>query len=139
MITASKATNPPSPSASSLRIGSRPESVRLARDFAARWFAAQGYDPERVADARLVASELVTNAHLHAAGSAEIVLRCCLCDVGAVLEVEDAGEARPVPAGNDAYATSGRGLFLVESLAAAWGTTLLADGGKAVYAVFPAP
>lgn len=72
--------------------------------------------------AELLVSELVTNALLHGEGS---MIRVTLgCRLGALhCEVEDAGSARPaVRQGDNEEGESGRGLVLVEHLAARWGS-----------------
>src|SRR6266700_288913 len=74
---------------------------------------------------RLLVSELVTNAvqysESHRPGGAVTV---SIMDVlgGLRIDVSDEGSARSVPVVNDdMLATSGRGLFLVQSLADEWG------------------
>ena len=122
------------------RYGSPELSVSGARDLVGRCLTGWGVLPEAVDDARLVVSELVTNAirHDHAASvDLEIV------DLGdrITLVVEFAGTAgdgtgRPqLPSGS---ATSGRGLAVVDRLAHRWGRIALEGGGR-VWAVLAAP
>jgi anti-sigma regulatory factor (Ser/Thr protein kinase) len=105
-------------------------NVRAARDFVADALLDQGFDGD--ADTvLLLASELVTNAVRHAATAFEITVDV---DEGAVRvsvidgDVEHAPEVKH-PSPND---TSGRGLLLVEKLAAVWGSDRV-DRGKAVW------
>jgi anti-sigma regulatory factor (Ser/Thr protein kinase) len=79
--------------------------------------------PERLEDLRLVVSELVANAVLHAGlhPAQRIGVRLRLCPDHLRVEVEDPGRGfRPRPArGPDA--PDGRGLFIVARLARDWG------------------
>ena len=76
--------------------------------------------------ATLLASELVTNAVLHARSAVELRLHI---DGGRVrVEVHD-GSAMPVtPRHFTSDAATGRGLLLVTELAAAWGSDVGPDG-----------
>ncbi|CND66327.1 Histidine kinase-%2C DNA gyrase B-%2C and HSP90-like ATPase [Mycobacterium tuberculosis] len=104
----------------------------LARDFLSVQF--QGWGSPDDFMARLVVSELVTNAWRH--GDGQIILRVfrdARADF-AVLEVWDQGEGLPVISMEDFEATSGRGLLLVSQLADDWGTRPITEGGKIVWA-----
>lgn len=80
----------------------------------------------------LLASELVTNAVCHAgAGLGEVVMRVCWPSGGLRVEVHDASR-EPPRLREEAEAESGRGLVLVDALAADWGY-YLTPRGKAVY------
>ncbi|MEZ0070443.1 anti-sigma regulatory factor (Ser/Thr protein kinase) [Streptacidiphilus sp. MAP12-20] len=81
-------------------------------------------------DVLLMASEIVTNAALHAGGPREVVV---LAD-GPWLRVEvlDASAAPPVLYPSVASRPGGHGLRVVQRLAAAWGSEPRA-GGKAVW------
>ncbi|MQY03448.1 ATP-binding protein [Actinomadura macrotermitis] len=111
-----------------------PESIKRARDFVGKAVESWGVD---VDIARLVISELATNAVTHACGDC-IVVRASLNDDGSVtLEAWDKDAGRiPEPRRPDLHATSGRGLCLIENLTRSWGVRPLADqAGKIVYAV----
>ncbi|MBQ0830734.1 SpoIIE family protein phosphatase [Streptomyces tagetis] len=92
------------------------------------------------ADALVVASELVTNAVVHAGTDVELV--CRLEETGAiVIEATDRHPAR-APRGGDAEPPPetpeyGRGLRLVATLSEAWGITYR-TGAKTVWARLPA-
>ena len=97
----------------------------------------EGYlTPERLADARLMVTELVTNAVLHGGlqESAPIYLtarvepgrvRVSVCDCGDGFELRDTGTAPP------GSAPTGRGLYIVNRLA----DRMLVDGvtGRVVF------
>jgi anti-sigma regulatory factor (Ser/Thr protein kinase) len=80
--------------------------------------------------AQLLTSELVTNALTHGDGSIEVQIERspkCLR-----VSVEDAGHSLPRHRTASTDSIDGRGLMLVESLAARWGVTRRA-GGKQVW------
>jgi anti-sigma regulatory factor (Ser/Thr protein kinase)/anti-anti-sigma regulatory factor len=82
--------------------------------------------------AQLVASELVTNAVVHAGTPIELTLRL----VSSVMHVavRDTGQGQARISGTvDESAESGRGLLLVDALAASWGT-FVPPLGKIVWA-----
>lgn len=127
----------------SLRLSPDSSSVALARklvgDVCQRWEA----DPQAAAGAMLVASELVTNAVLHA--RTEFELRLCAEPHGMRIEVQDHHQGGPVAAarrGSDRVTEHGRGLAVVKALSRDSGVTPT-DGGKTVWAVValrePAP
>jgi len=82
--------------------------------------------------ALLLASELVTNAIRHGKGIVEVAVKKLsgrLC-----VEVSDEGPPGRLAARNpDSGQTGGRGLLLVERLAADWGVTPSRRGGKTVW------
>jgi len=85
-------------------------------------------------DVMLLASELVTNAVLHAAAPSQVRLR--LREGRVRLEVHDPSPQVPVPRARDLGATNGRGMVLVDALADAWGVEVgdgLPDVGKTVW------
>jgi anti-sigma regulatory factor (Ser/Thr protein kinase) len=105
------------------RVPALPESIALARSIVTAhlppWAAS-----ESVAVARLLASEVVTNAIVHsgAAPTDSITLRTDVDDQRIRVEVEDPGAGfdwpDPLPAPNDG---SGYGLHLVSNNAQRWG------------------
>ncbi|MFL5818511.1 MAG: SpoIIE family protein phosphatase [Conexibacter sp.] len=88
---------------------------------------ADGLDEEQLHVARLLVSELVTNAVRHGAGE-EVVLSMRMDGRCARFEVHDDGEQEPAPA-EPRGAAGGYGLNLVASLASRWG----ADAGTGVW------
>jgi CheY-like chemotaxis protein len=86
-------------------------------------------------DALLVASELVTNAVVHAGTDCELRL---VPGLGMLrVEVLDHGSMAPDPQLAGDHEEHGRGLLLISMLSAAWGTEPSADGGKVVWADLP--
>jgi anti-sigma regulatory factor (Ser/Thr protein kinase) len=90
-------------------------------------------------DVDLVVSELVTNALLHTGagedGANKIRLELDLNGRRLTLRVVDSSALPPLPEEAADTAESGRGLLLVEALAAEWDWEDLPDG-KAVWAAF---
>lgn len=78
-------------------------------------------------DAELLVSELVTNGIMHASGR---LVRLWLRSDGRQLAIliGDQSSVAPIPAEQDADAPDGRGLAIVDALAARWGTYLAGDG-----------
>ena len=109
-------------------------SVREARQFVRstleEWGASDAEDA-----ALLVVSELVTNAITHARSDC----RLQLSRTGAAVRIEvvDGGLGTPDPLPPTATGEHGRGMHIVSTLAIAWGTEQLDDGGKVVWADLP--
>jgi anti-sigma regulatory factor (Ser/Thr protein kinase) len=82
-------------------------------------------------DATLVASELVTNAIRHARSAPR--LRVQLEPQALVVAVADADPAPPRLAAPHPEAAGGRGLRLVDHLAARWGVEPDDAGGKTIW------
>jgi hypothetical protein len=95
------------------------------RDVLAAWGADQFEEP-----ATLLTSELVTNAVLHARSRPELKLR--LTGDRLWIGVSDNTPISPVRKRYGPEAATGRGLMLVERMAAAWGTST-SDHGKVVW------
>lgn len=108
-----------------------PASVARARDFVTAQLLARQL-AGRVDEARLVASELATNAVLHARTPFTVTVGGHGSDV--TVRVRDGSSRVPVPGTAVAMAASGRGLFLVGELSQNWGVTVEIDGGKSVWA-----
>ena len=82
--------------------------------------------------AAVLTSELVTNVVRHV--GAPMTLRALRHASTIRIEVDDPSTDPPVPQRPHPHDEYGRGLFLVESLADAWGVTPYGDGGKTVWA-----
>ena len=106
------------------------QSVSRVRDFVAEEVRALNR-PEIADDAVLVASELATNAILHAGGLAAV--RVAAVADGVRIEVHDRTRVPPTMARASVEAMTGRGLRLVASLATRWAAEPH-DGGKVVWA-----
>ena len=116
-----------------IRLDPEGESVSVARDFVEecldRWGLAEQAD-----DIQLIVDELVTNAIRHSRGPVTLAIGRRPNRI--VVQVQDPSPETPEPESTDVLADSGRGLLLVDNLAADWGTTPTADG-KRVWAEVP--
>jgi anti-sigma regulatory factor (Ser/Thr protein kinase) len=106
-----------------------PASAASARRFVTETLGGWGCDDFAEA-ARLLVSELVTNAVLHARTDLEVVVT--QSGAGVRVEVRDHNPTAPVVRRYEDEAMTGRGLALVDELAARWGVTRRPDG-KAVW------
>jgi len=101
-------------------------------------------------DAAVIVSELVTNALCHGVRDAngpahdgpahdrvELILLCRAGEM--VCAVTDPGAGHPVLGTPDLTAEAGRGLHVIEALAATWGWTRLDAHNKAVWATLSIP
>jgi serine phosphatase RsbU (regulator of sigma subunit) len=104
--------------------------VPRAREFVTRALADR--PPSVVDDARLVVTELVTNAWLH--GVPPVIVRLRQADGHVRVEVHDGGQSLPVIPAHSTEAMTGRGLALVAAVSAAWGVEPRERGGKVVWA-----
>ncbi|MFH9666205.1 ATP-binding protein [Streptomyces globisporus] len=138
------------PSISELTLAATPNAVAWARrhtvDLLQRWrFPAEGIEV-----ARLLVSELATNAIQHAhpaipattsaefAGPGTIVLRLWPTDRGVLIAVSDHDPRPPTPRAGDNNATGGRGLLLTAAMANRWGfCPHQSQLGKIVWAEVP--
>jgi anti-sigma regulatory factor (Ser/Thr protein kinase) len=112
-----------------------PYSVRLARFYVRAALDYHGL-ADYAADVETVTSELVSNAIAHASAQAFDLELLRLDSSGAVVVVvTDPCPLPPVKRHPAAGAERGRGLLVVEALAARWGWTPH-DPGKAVFAIF---
>jgi len=116
-----------------IRLDPAGESVATARGFVddclARWGLTDQAD-----DVQLIVGELVTNAIQHSRGPVTLAIGRRPDRI--VVQVQDPSPEPPEQEPSDVLADSGRGLLLVESLAADWGTTPTPDG-KRVWAEVP--
>ena len=112
-----------------------PSSAMVARAFA-RDVLATWEERDALEVVTLLVSELVANAVLHAGTKVEVVMK----QRGQWLRVEVADESPVLPGLRefDPDATTGRGLTLVELLAADWGVEPCDEGGKLVWFEVPA-
>jgi len=103
----------------------------------ARRFVAETLDDWQVKplvdDACLVVSELVENAIVH--GRSAATLRLELRRGLLTVAVRDASGTPPCRREPGSAEAGGRGVFIVDALSKAWGTTPTWDGGKVVWAV----
>ena len=130
----------------SLPLGPAPGSARAARDFTTAVLGTWGL-AGALPDARLVVSELVTNALRYGLGAATLPAPCVPCSPGPFIrlrlvrspgglrcEVTDPSDIMPSRLAPDENTEIGRGLCLVAALSAQWGATPLPRGGKCVWA-----
>lgn len=119
------------------RLPRRPRSVPRARRLLREQTAPWNLTPDATATAALLLSELLTNAVTHARvpPGRELRARCALLPDGTLrLEVDDANNTEPQPRDPAPDDESGRGLPLVATLSARWGTTPRPYGiGKTVW------
>lgn len=109
-----------------------PSAVPQARRFARRHVG----DPAAVDQALLLVSELATNALEHAGTAFEVTI---VVGAGAVrIEVADGSYQPPAVERRALDDEGGRGMRIVEGLAAGWGVGPRADGeGKVVWCELP--
>lgn len=98
----------------------QPKSVRDARHFVGRALRGRA-NSEAIDDAMLLASEIVTNAVLHADSSVEVVITLPDDTRGLRIEVKDKSPEQPQVRDTAVTDVNGRGLHLVEELAVDWG------------------
>jgi anti-sigma regulatory factor (Ser/Thr protein kinase) len=91
-------------------------------------------DGSLVDDARVVLSELVSNAVLDSSDVFEIELRL---DDEIVIEVWDRSSAFVQKTMSDDLSLNGRGLHIVSTLSKEWGIDFPDDGGKTIWARVP--
>ncbi|MFP3963360.1 ATP-binding protein [Actinomadura fulvescens] len=114
-------------------------SVRRARDFTHKRLADWGLE-ELLDDTVIVMSELLSNALTHALTRTSTTPALQLVLIrhprSLVVVVTDPASAPPLPVVQpDEFATSGRGLHIVDTLSSRWGWVPLSTRGKAVWAV----
>ncbi|GAA2403502.1 hypothetical protein GCM10010420_33420 [Streptomyces glaucosporus] len=118
---------------------SSPRGARLARRLTARCLEEWGWPPasDTSRTVSLLAGELAANAVRHArVPGRDFLLRLEAREHLVRVEVSDASPVHPppVPPRSSADDESGRGLFLVDTLAARWGTAPRDPVGKTVWA-----
>ena len=100
------------------------QTVTRIRQAIALDLSARGVSEEVISEAELVTTELVTNSLRHATPLADRTVRIHWKARGNCVEIEvsDGGsDTEPVPAARAVWATSGRGLRIVRSIAHEWG------------------
>lgn len=123
----------------SFRLPRHPASVGLARrrvrDHLTDW--GHGSDDPALRDAVLLVSELATNVVRHGPlleREFEVAVTA-LADGSCLIEVSDEGQLEPQLRLVGESEESGRGLHLVENIAAAWGVWSRGRHGKTVWAL----
>ncbi|MFI9272019.1 PAS domain S-box protein [Kitasatospora sp. NPDC052896] len=116
-----------------LELPAVPTSASEARAFVEKVLTAWGHT-HLVDDARLLASEVLTNAVQHGKGPVRLRLRCHPTELA--VEVTDQSPHLPHPRLAEADEESGRGLTLVEALAHRWGARPT-DTGKTTWFTLP--
>jgi anti-sigma regulatory factor (Ser/Thr protein kinase) len=107
-----------------------PDAPRAARRFVVETLAGL-VCANRVADAQLVVSELVTNVVVHA--RTDLTVAVALSSDAIRIEVRDRDKTPPKPRPTSACSLSGRGLPLIDALTSAWGVEQFGHG-KVVWA-----
>ena len=116
-----------------IELRATPVSASQARTFVSRHLAEHRL--VELDDAvRLVASELATNALVHAQTAFSVTLAAA--DGTVVLTVGDASSALPERRAAHVLHASGRGLEIVDAVSSNWGVTENETGSKAVWARF---
>ncbi len=115
-----------------IRLEPTPRAARDARRFVSETLTELGH-PDLVEDARLIASELITNSLTHAP---KYPIWLSIWRTGAFLDLEvwDCSPEPPVYLDPDFFAEGGRGLHIVKELGTACGYTTF-DHGKVVWAL----
>jgi len=108
-----------------LTLSSHPSEVGHARRHVAA--ACDGLPRDVVEVAKLLTSELVTNAMEHGGGDIAVTVERASSELR--VAVRDGGSGGLRAGGRDHDRTGGRGLMLVESLSASWGVAAERNGG----------
>ncbi|MFI6504680.1 ATP-binding protein [Nonomuraea typhae] len=111
------------------------DSVKTARDVTRTTLRGWGLS-ELSDDAALVVSELVTNAVRYTRGHTGLTLLLMRVAPHVLLAVADPSDEVPTRKEPDFISENGRGLYIVETYSQCWGWDPLAQGGKAVWALF---
>jgi anti-sigma regulatory factor (Ser/Thr protein kinase) len=118
-----------------LELAPGPRAPRLARAFAADTLESWAVPAEEVEAVQLVASELVTNAVLHAPESTAITFELVLRAEAMRVMVSDGSPHEPRQPWPQASwsAQGGRGVTLVDTIVDRWGTEPRSPRGKTVW------
>lgn len=107
--------------ASELVLAPDPRAVREARSFVRMCCTSAGVEGDACDVAELLTSETVTNAFLHGRSEARLVVT--VGDGAVLVQVGDDSSRLPELVEHRPDAASGRGLVILDSLAARWGIT----------------
>lgn len=88
-----------------------------------------------IGDAELVLTELATNAFQHGGGD-NVTVTWCADEAHLIIQVKDSSHERPVLRAADDVSERGRGLCIVEALAAEWG---ISEDGTTVHCALALP
>ena len=113
------------------RFAKSPDQVRDVRRWLDGLLDQHGISPQDRGTVQLAASELVTNAILHAGSDA--VVRVEVGDGAIRVEVLDRSPDVPLPRDSSLAGTGGRGLQIVAAIVDEWGFRRHADGSKTVW------
>ncbi len=107
-----------------LRLDRRPEAPSIARNAVAEWLV-DHVDSHALNDIKLLVSELVTNAVRHQSGQGPIDVAVKVSRSRVRVEVSDPGEGFPKPSVGEPppEVLGGRGLLIVDRVAARWGVS----------------
>ena len=120
-----------------LALPSEPVSVSRARHFVGVHLVEHGLS-SLVDDARLVMSELASNAIRHARTPFSVAV-CGLVDDSVLVTVRDGSRDVPTLTKPVVLAEAGRGLWIVDHLSQDWGVESRGDGTKTLWASFVIP
>ncbi len=123
-------TRPPGTGACSVELDATLEAARIARTYVTDVLSAWALPADLIDMARLLTSELVTNAITHGQGQGQrrtftLEVRsfgCCLS-----VDVADHSPGVPVRRSSEGDAEHGRGLLLIAQVADSWGYYFNAD------------
>ncbi len=113
---------------SALRLTPGTDVVPTARRFVIDYLSVLHVDDGVRGDAALVASELVTNALRH--GPPPLLLDVAVTAATVRITVSDSSTVEPQLPPTSSEAESGRGLALLDAIAAAWGSDSSATGKR---------
>lgn len=116
---------------SRLRLPTDTQAPRLARDFLTNAFCPV-HNAQVMDDAKLLVSELVTNALQHGTPPISMCVECDAID-GLRISVSDGDRSDPIPRQAAPDAESGRGMRLVDVISDQWGIDHHDGDGKDIW------
>ena len=120
-----------------LELGPERRSLSFARRWVLRQAVAAGVRGDVQATVELLTSELVANALEHGPPDGVITVLVSTDEGMFEVAVRDQEPGHPVLGRPVLTAEGGRGVMLIDMLAAAWGTRPLSGGGKTVWFTVP--